>query len=71
MRSFAKTEGITIYLRCNAFDAGLRRRFAGLTVLCAYTRPMVDVRVRWIDHKCKVNCDEFDREESYLRVRRL
>jgi len=29
------------------------------------------VRVRWIDHKCKVNSDEFDREESYLRAKHL
>jgi hypothetical protein len=29
------------------------------------------VRVRWIDHKCKVNSDEFDEEESYLQVRQV
>jgi hypothetical protein len=23
-----------------------------------------DVRVRWVDHKCKVNSDEFDREAT-------
>jgi hypothetical protein len=31
----------------------------------------VVVRVRWIDHKCKVNSDEFDEEESYLQVRQV
>jgi hypothetical protein len=24
----------------------------------------VCVRVRWVDHKCKVNSDEFDREAT-------
>jgi hypothetical protein len=27
------------------------------------------VRVRWVDHKCKVNSDEFDEEERYLQAR--
>jgi hypothetical protein len=32
---------------------------------------IVCVRVRWVDHKCKVNSDEFDEEENYLRVRQI
>ena len=32
---------------------------------------VIDVRVRWVDHKCKVNSDEFDEEESYLRVKQV
>jgi hypothetical protein len=29
------------------------------------------VRVQWVDHKCKVNSDEFHEEESYLQVRQV
>jgi hypothetical protein len=35
------------------------------------TMLVVCVRVRWVDHKCKVNSDEFDEEEIYLQARQV
>ena len=50
-----------VYRGSREFDPGLVQNRA---------KKIGVVRVRWIDHKCKVNCDEFDREESYLRAKR-
>ena len=48
-----------------------RRWLKGFLAFVFRAWRMEPVRVRWIDHKCKVNSDEFDREESYLRVKRI
>ena len=44
---------------------------AGFLLRAAIKHLLKPVRVRWINHKCKVNSDEFDKEESYLRARHL